>query len=131
MEWTWLRWELRRRWRSLLGLVLLVACATAVVGAALAGAGRASSALPRLLDQTAPATLNILPNEPKWDWEPVRAIPEVEAIATYLVTATLLVDGSPEMLWLTPDSFEGVEEPVLLEGRLPAPGAIDEVVVPG
>ena len=82
MEWTWLRWELRRRWRSLLGLVLLVACATAVVGAALAGAGRASSALPRLLDQTAPATLNILPNEPKWDWEPVRAIPEVEAIAT-------------------------------------------------
>lgn len=129
MEWTWLRWELRRRWRSLLGLVLLVACATAVVGAALAGAGRASSALPRLLDQTAPATLNILPNEPKWDWEPVRAIPEVEAIATYLVTATLLVDGSPEMLWLTPDSFEGVEEPVLLEGRLPAPGAIDEVVV--
>jgi hypothetical protein len=81
------------------------------------------------LDQTSPATLNILPNEPTWDWQPVRGIPEVEAMATYLVTATLLVDGSPEMLWLTPDTFDGVEEPVLLEGRLPAPGAIDEVVV--
>lgn len=129
MVWTWLGWELRRRWRSLLGLVLLVAFSTAVVGVAMAGAGRGASSLPRLLEQTAPATLNILPNDPTWDWEPVRGIPEVEAMATYLVTATMLVDGSPEMLWLTPDTFEGVEEPVLLEGRLPAPGAIDEVVV--
>ena len=47
---TWLRWELRRRWSSLLGIVLRVACAAAVAGAALAGAGRAASALPRLLD---------------------------------------------------------------------------------
>jgi hypothetical protein len=129
VERTWLAWELRRRWRALLGLVLLVACATAVVGAALAGAGRASSAVPRLLEATDPATLNILPNEPGWDWEPVREIPEVAAMATYLVTSTVLIDGRPDLLWLTPDTFEGVEEPVLLEGRLPAPGAVDEVVV--
>ena len=129
MEWTWLRWELRRRRLSLLGLVVLVACATAVVGSAMAGAGRAGSALPRLLEQTRPATLNILPNEPGWDWEPVADIPEVSDLATYLVTSTLLIDGRPEMLWLTPDTFDGVEEPVLLDGRLPAPGAVDEVLV--
>ncbi len=129
MERTWLGWELRRRWRALLGLVLLVACATAVVGAAFAGAGRASSAMSRLLERTEPATLNILPNDPGWDWEPVRELPQVEAMATYLVTSTVLVDGRPELLWLTPDTFEGVEEPVMLEGRLPAPGAVDEVVV--
>lgn len=125
----WVQWELRRRWRALLGLVVLVACSTAVVGATMSGAGRAATSLDRLLEVTDPATLNILPNEPGWEWEPVRQLPEVAAMATYWVTSTVLIDGSPELLWLTPDTFSGVEEPVLLEGRLPAPGAVDEVVV--
>lgn len=129
MERTWLRIALRRNWRSLAGLAALVALATAVVGGAAAGAARAQTALPRLMDRTAPATLNVLPNDPTWDWDVVRDLPGVAALAVYNVTDVALVDGAPDRIWLSPDTFEGVEEPVVLDGRLPAPGAVDEVVV--
>ncbi|PZF84928.1 ABC transporter permease [Jiangella anatolica] len=127
----WLRLELRRRWRSLLVLALLVALATATVLTAVAGARRGDSAVDRLLERTLPADVAILPNQADFDWAAVRALPQVTTLSTF-GSAPYVVDGVP------PDSLGGavgldtmvtVERPVALAGRLPDPHRPDEMVV--
>jgi hypothetical protein len=88
----WLRLELRRRLRSLLVLAVLIALATGTVLAAVAAARRGESAVDRLLAQTLPATVAVLPNEPGFDWDAVRSLPEVEAMSTF-VTGPYVVES--------------------------------------
>ena len=77
----WLRLDLRRRWRSLAVLTLLVAVAAGTVMTAVAGARRADSALGRLSARTLPATSAVLANTPGFDWGPIRKLPQVESLA--------------------------------------------------
>ncbi|SNT27183.1 ABC-type transport system, involved in lipoprotein release, permease component [Streptosporangium subroseum] len=131
---TWFRLELRRRWRSLVVLALLVAFATATVLASVAGARRGGTAVDRLAALTLPATVAVLPNEPGFDWAGIRALPQVEALTEFPVSG-FGVDGisnSEEVSAFPPvddELLRTIERPVVLEGRLPDPTRIDEVVV--
>jgi ABC-type lipoprotein release transport system permease subunit len=131
---TWFRIDLRHRWRSLLVLALLIAFSIATVATAVAGARRGSSAVDRLLDVTFPVTAVALPNDPNFDWEPIAALPEVEAVGKFAVSG-FVVDEAPEddvstgFPVIGPDIYRTIEKPVVLEGRALDPSRPDEVMV--
>jgi ABC-type lipoprotein release transport system permease subunit len=132
----WFRLDARRRWRSLAVLALLIGFAAGTVLAAIAGARRGATAVERLQAQTLPAHAAVLPNEPGFDWDAVRALPDVEAVNTFAVTG-YMVDGIPPELQeeiprfppADDDTMRTVERPVVLKGRLPDFDRPDEVVV--
>ncbi|GAA1309806.1 hypothetical protein Psi02_41090 [Planotetraspora silvatica] len=131
---TWLRIELRRRWRPLVVLALLVAFATTTVLTAFAGARRGETAVDRLLAPTLPATVAVLPNQPGFDWEKIRTLPQVEALTLFPVSGfgvddipwTDHVDAFPPV---DDQLLRTIERPVVMEGRLPDQSRVDEVVV--
>lgn len=129
----WLRLDLRRRWRSLAVLALLVAVSTALVLTAVAGARRGASAISRLLEHTLPATAAVLPNQPGFDWAKVRALPEVEALTGFAVAYDLALEGIPGQAVGFPhvddDIGRTIERPVIFAGRLFDPAKPDEAVV--
>jgi hypothetical protein len=129
----WLRLDLRRRWRSLAVLALLVAIASGTVMAALAGARRGASALTRLQDRTLPATATVYANEPMFDWGSIRALPEVEALATFVVTYGTALEGFPDGAVSFPPADDAatrtIERPVVFAGRVFDPARPDEAVV--
>jgi FtsX-like permease family len=130
---TWLRLEVRRRWRSLIVLTLLVALATATVLAAASGARRGQTAFGRLWDSTLPATVTVLPNQPRFDWDKVRALPEVAALSEFAVVFGFSVDCCPGASSGFPpigdEMARTLERPALLAGRVFNPGRPDEVMV--
>src|SRR5436189_6419918 len=89
---SWLRYELRQRWRSLLALSVLIAFAGAAIMVATAGGRRGKTVLDRLKARTLPATIVALPNQAGFDWDRVRAIPEVEAVSTFVVGGPTILD---------------------------------------
>ncbi len=131
----WLRLELRRRWRSLAVLALLVAVAAATVLTAVAGARRAESAWDRLAQRTLPATAAVLLNQPGFDWAKVRSLPEVEALTTFGLTPDFLqLEGAATGGHVyfppgDPDGMARLERPVVLAGRLADQTRPYEVVV--
>ncbi len=62
--WLTLRADLRRRWRPMLGMVLLIGLVSGVVLVAAAGARRTSTAYPRLLRWASAAQLDLVPGRP-------------------------------------------------------------------
>src|SRR5437016_1763073 len=93
---SWLRLELRRSWRSLAVLALLIAIASGTVMTAVAGARRGASALTRLQGRTLAATAALYANDPDFDWQTIRALPEVEALGTFVVTYGIDLAGLPD-----------------------------------
>ena len=63
--WLTLRADLRRRWRPMLGMVLLIGLVSGVVLVAAAGARRTSTAYPRLLRWASTAQLDLVPGQPR------------------------------------------------------------------
>jgi hypothetical protein len=130
----WLRLDTRRRWRSLTVLGLLIALSAGTVLGAIAAARRGDTALGRLVDRTLPATATVLPNQPGFDWDKIRALPEVAALTTFAVSG-YGIKGLPDAV-----ASEGfppgddavmrtIERPVVLAGRIFDPRRQDEVVV--
>ncbi len=132
---TWLGIELRRRWRSLVVLALLVAVASCTVLAATAGARREQSVLPRLLANTLPQDGIVVPNDPEFDWAPIRALPSVEAVGEIALNGPG-IEGIPfeetrEGMPAVADAelMYTIERPIVFEGRLADPKRVDEVVI--
>jgi len=129
MAGTWLRLDLRRRWRSLVVLALLVALSAGVVLTAVAGARRGDTAFGRLWARTLPATVVVLPNQSGFDWAKVRAMPEVSALGLFAVYYGAAVEGMDGVdLGFPPanaDALQTVERPVVLAGRMASPGRAD------
>ena len=137
--WMWFRVEWRTRWRALVGLLLLIAFATAAVAATTAGARRGTTAMDRLAAVSDPATVMVLLNQGAYDWDVVRAMPQVESVAAFAVSG-FAVEGVTDDPDIDPSSlgsfpfvddqvWTALERPVLLDGRLPDPTRADEVVV--
>ncbi|ETK31505.1 ABC transporter permease [Microbispora sp. ATCC PTA-5024] len=130
----WLRLEVRRRARSFIVLALLVAVATATVLAALAGARRGDSAIARLRAVTLPADAVVLPNDATFDWQKVRGLPGVAAVAPFAVAPFFVAELPGYWGYLpptSPETYRTIERPVVLEGRLADPRRADEVMVTG
>ena len=130
---TWLRVNVRHRWRSLVILALLVAFAGGTIIAAVAGAGRGDTALRRLDAVTLPATAVVLPNQPGFDWGRVERLREVASVSTFSVDYTLAYRGLPaDVAGFPPVNstvFRSIEKPVVLQGRVLDPRRIGEAVV--
>jgi hypothetical protein len=128
----WLRLEVRRRWRSLAVLALLVALATATVLAATAGARRGQTAFDRLWAQTRPATSVVLANQPGFDWAKVRALPEVAALSEFPVVFGFSLPCCPGAGAGFPPVDDQMtttlERPVMQAGRVYNPHRADEVI---
>lgn len=130
----WLRVELRRRWRPLVVLALLVAISAGAVLAAVAGVRRGDSSVDRLLAETLPADAVVQPMQPGFDWAAVRALPQVEALGL-LTSGRYTINGvadPAEELYLLPanaDVMQAIERPVVLAGRLADPVRADEAVI--
>jgi hypothetical protein len=125
------RCDLRRRWRSLLALALLVGLVGGVALAASAGARRAESAFPRLLDalDAADASVEVSPAY----FDEVAGLPQVEvaAPASFMFVAPAGLESADLLsLAATDERFNRVvDRPRLLEGRRPVPRRADEVLV--
>jgi hypothetical protein len=129
---TWLRLDLRRRWRSLVVLALLVALSAGVVLTAAAGARRGETAFDRLWARTLPATVTVLPNQPGFGWAKVQALPGVAAMSLFAVYYGAAVDGIPDANLDFPPAnaalFRTVERPVILAGRAADQSRADEAM---
>lgn len=128
----WLRLDLRRRWRSLAVLMLLIVVAGTTVMTTLAGARRSASALSRLMARTLPATSAVLPNTPGFDWSKIAALPEVAALNRFVVSYDLNLEGADGSLGFAPAddaTMRTVEKPVIFAGRVFNEKASDEAVV--
>ena len=131
--WVWLRLDVRRRWKSLAVLMLLVAISGATVLTSFAGARRAASAQQRYLERTLPSTAMVLPNQPGFDWGKVATLSEVSAVAPFIVDYSLAVDGlgtdALDFPFVGKDFLHTIEKPIVFAGRNLSSNSPNEAVV--
>ena len=130
--WLLVRCDLRRRWRSLLVVALLVGMAGAVVLTAAAGARRTESAYPRLLEaiDAHHASVEVSPEY----FDEIADLPQVEAVAPASFMFVVAPAGfrSDDLSTMAPidDRWNVVvDRPILLDGRRPQPDRVDEVLI--
>jgi hypothetical protein len=132
--------QLRHGWRNLVGLAILVALIGGLVLAGLAGSIRTSTAVDRLIENKDTADVLVNPDngdESALDYEALAALPMVKQASR--VNGVLVLSRVGQVRTME-DLFSGLvalgttggaswefHRPVLLEGRMPDPDALDEV----
>jgi hypothetical protein len=128
------RSEVRRSWRSLLGLALIVAVVGTVVLAAAAGARRTASVLDRAQETTKARDLRVQVDDEDGADRVAAAIAASPEVAVSAEVGIYPVDAGGEYdlaLFGDPEGAMGhtIDRPVAVRGRLPAAGAADEVAL--
>jgi hypothetical protein len=131
VTWLLVRVELRRRWRSLLVLILLVGVAGGASLGAFGGAARTASVVDRLRSSSHVYDVNLNPLEdvPPAVWDRVDRLPQVER-SVHLpgqVGFRVLPDGGLDWRWISavqavvidPGYFRDVDRPRLVAGHYP------------
>lgn len=131
---TWARADLARRWRWLVVLGVIAGLTAGLAMAAVAGARRTDTALPRLSDQTRAADAVIFPGQVgvfAADWGPLLAQPYVTHLARWNLAFGNVDDEPGAVLFIPSDEhwLGDVDRPVIIDGRMFDPAAADEVVV--
>lgn len=135
----WLvRHELRARWRSALGLALVVGIVAGVVLATAAGARRTATVYERFAAETATRDASIQVDDGDVDAS-LRRIEALELVAAsgrlemvpVLPTDESLLTEVDLAMFASPDGRWGVDvdRPLLLEGRMPDPSTAGEVLL--
>ena len=134
-----LRAELRRRWRPMLGLALLLGVIGGVVLTAAAGAERTNTAYPRLQQWARAAQVQLVPNGdvlPARYFAALARLPQVAAMSTTgLYQAALPVRGSQPLTRVntmsSPDRALGItaDRVKVLAGHLFDPRAAGQVMI--
>lgn len=122
------RAELRRRLRSAVLLVLAIGIAGGATLAAFAGARRTDSAVDRFVAYSKPGQGVVIADPTSYP--AIERLPQVEA-STHGARMAITLDGHVGGAILSALAVEdfGFSHPILVAGRLPNSGRIDEVVV--
>lgn len=133
----WAAMALRRRWRELVGIVVLLGLLGGVSLCALAGARRTQSSYPRFLRASHASTMAVDPGpyDPEVD-AAIAAFPNVVRSTTYVAFLTApMVDGRPdfekdfETLGTPNGRFFTMDRFAPTSGRLPDPDRVDEIAM--
>jgi ABC-type antimicrobial peptide transport system permease subunit len=138
--WLTLRADLRRKWRAMLGLALLLGLISGVVLTAAAGAQRTSTAYPRLLAWANASQLAAIPainfHVPTDYYEALARQPQVASLATAVLYQAALPAAGPTAtsqlnVMSSPDHALGVsvDKVKVLSGRMFDPGTPDQAVI--
>ncbi|MDP9072857.1 MAG: hypothetical protein M3N98_01560, partial [Actinomycetota bacterium] len=119
--------------RAIVALAVIIGVAGGVTMAAVAGARRDGTAYARLLAKVSPSNVWVLANAPGFDWNLVRALPEVKILGEFPVSFYEVVDDQTGMLAgfppASPESMRDIERPFIVQGRMPDPARFDEVLM--
>ncbi|HTZ29583.1 MAG TPA: FtsX-like permease family protein [Streptosporangiaceae bacterium] len=135
--WLALRADVRRRWRALVSLALLLGLAGGVVLTAAAGARRTDTAYPRLLSWANAAQVEVTPGEsdPAY-FTALARLPQAAAVETVnqYTVALPVPHGTPDsqvQALSSPDGAYGasVDRVKIMAGRMFSPTAADEAVI--
>lgn len=134
--WMVARVEMRRRWRALLGLALLVGFVSATIFTALVEAQRASTSVDRLREWSAASDASFQSNTREQAdnmYAAALTVAEIESVCERSLVNAFVVDGLvPDIALMTdPAGHCGVDidRPHLLAGRMPDPAAPNEIML--
>jgi ABC-type lipoprotein release transport system permease subunit len=130
----WARRDVRRRWRSLVLLGVLIGLTGGFALSAWAGARRTDTALERLRVQTNAVDAVAFPSQigvAHPHWARLRARPEVKTVAVWDLMFGIYDGHEPSLIFGSADGtyLDKVDKPVVVKGRMFNPHSPNEVVV--